>query len=140
MHGGMSDILFRFAHSLAQKKNMRNGLVNFSHSRRRRRGHGASELAALYIAHNVHVPNQVRKPIVIFITDEMPYDEISVADARDRARVTLQQSIKTTAVFEELNRKFSVYVIQKPYADHMQSQITRRWQDLVGKDRCVLAR
>jgi len=35
-----------------------------------------SELAALYFAHNVSMP-KAKKPIIIFISDEQPYDEIS---------------------------------------------------------------
>ncbi|MDO8624698.1 MAG: hypothetical protein Q7R47_01340 [Candidatus Diapherotrites archaeon] len=98
--------------------------------------HETSELAALYIARNVHVPNQRRKPIVVFITDEMPYAEISIALARDKARVKLDKAISTKAVFEELNRKFSVYVTLKPYANsNMQPEITKTWENLVGRDR-----
>lgn len=101
--------------------------------------HESSELAALYFARNVHVPNQRRKPIVIFITDEMPFDEISVAMARDSARVTLDKPIKTKAVFEELMRKCSVYVILKPYGEpYYQAEITKTWEDLVGKDRIAM--
>lgn len=102
-------------------------------------GHETSELAALYIARNVHTPNTLRKPIVILNTDEMPYNEISVVDARDRARVKLEHAITTKAVFEELTRKFSVYLIQKPYGDSSdQAEITQTWERLIGKDRIAL--
>lgn len=101
-------------------------------------GHETSELAALYIARNVHVPNQRRKPIVIFNTDEAPYDEVTVARARDIARVKIDKKMTTKEVFEELTRKFSVYLIQKPYGGSDQTWITKTWEELIGADRIAL--
>ncbi|OGL77484.1 hypothetical protein A3E97_00710 [Candidatus Uhrbacteria bacterium RIFCSPHIGHO2_12_FULL_47_12] len=102
-------------------------------------GHETSELAALYIARNVHVPNQSRKPIVIFNTDEAPYDEVTVARARDIARVKIDKKMTTKEVFAELTRKFSVYLIQKPYdSSSDQAWITKTWEDLIGADHIAL--
>lgn len=95
-----------------------------------------AELAALYIARNVHTPNTSRKPIVIFTTDENPYAEVPIGKARDVARVTIKKALTTKEVFEELTRKFSVYLILKPLGNSSyQTRITQTWEDLVGADR-----
>lgn len=97
----------------------------------------SAELAALYIARNVYAPNTLRKPIVIFTTDENPYADIPVSKARDVARVKLDKAMKTKDIFEELKRKCSVYVILKPIGhSSYQPNITQTWEDLVGKE-CI---
>lgn len=72
------------------------------------------ELAALYAARNIAMPNAVQ-PICIFIGDEMPYDVVSKEDAKNVAGVALRSRMTTKDVFEELKRKCSVYLIRKPY-------------------------
>ncbi len=108
-----------------------------------------SELAALYYARNVSMPNAVR-PIFILYTDEGPYDSTDVKTADRLAHVKLDKAISTKQVFKELMQKFSVYIILKPYSkdaedchegDEMSAQekeIYAKWVSLVGADRIVL--
>jgi hypothetical protein len=72
------------------------------------------ELAALYYARNVNMPKAVR-PIIIFIGDEYPYDQIP-KDKAAAVHVNIQgRMISTADVFAELKAKFDVYLILKPY-------------------------
>ncbi len=102
------------------------------------------ELAALYLARNVHMPNALN-PIVIFIGDEMPYDSVSKNMAKSIARVTLESAMSTKDIFAELKEKFSVYFIQKPYdAESIErlgstsKKIYAKWKTLVGEDHIAL--
>ncbi len=100
------------------------------------------ELAALYIARNVHMPKALR-PIVIFIGDEMPYPFVNGDHAKKYGHVDLPGRLSTKEVFTELARKCAVYVIKKPFdtsrsdSDQMKALENRMfdyWADLVGYD------
>ncbi len=104
------------------------------------------ELAALYYARNVKMPNAIR-PLLIFIGDESPYDYVDSYQAESIAHVSLAQRVKTSQVFKELQEKFSVYFVQKPYNNERLSDgplagITRRvhedWAALVSEDHIAL--
>jgi len=104
------------------------------------------ELAALYYARNVKMPNAI-KPLLIFIGDESPYDHVDSDQAESIARVNLTQRVKTSQVFKELQEKFSVYFVQKPYGserltDGPLTSTTKRvhedWAALVGEDHIAL--
>jgi hypothetical protein len=104
------------------------------------------ELAALYAARNIHTPMAVRKPILIMIGDEVPYETVNVSHARRFAHVVLQGPLTAEEVFRELRSKFAVYFIKKPYSpssgDTMGPDDLRMlttWQKLLGEDHvCVL--
>ncbi|MEK7560287.1 MAG: hypothetical protein AAB522_03255, partial [Patescibacteria group bacterium] len=108
-------------------------------------GQETYELAALYYARNIEMPNAI-KPVLIFIGDESPYDSIDPTTAQI-AQVNLQEKITTKQVFEELKEKFSVYFVQKPYGgehftDGALTGTTKRvhkdWVALVGEDHIAL--
>lgn len=101
------------------------------------------ELAALYAAHHIEMPRAI-KPVLIMIGDEMPYDSIAPDMAQTIAGVPLKGTLTTKKVFAELMRKFSVYVIRKPYhasSDNRMSaedtEIRAAWVNLVGAGRVV---
>lgn len=103
------------------------------------------ELAALYAVHNVAIDNAI-KPVLIMIGDEKPYPFIDKDQAERWAGVKLQDRPSTKQVFEQLKKKFSVYMIRKPYgsssgsSDGMSStdqEIRACWVDLLGADRVV---
>lgn len=75
------------------------------------------ELAALYFARNVSMPNVLVKPPIIFIGDEKPYPYVDRHQAKKYAFVELERQMPTEQVFQELQRKFSVYMIRKPYGE-----------------------
>lgn len=104
------------------------------------------ELAALYYARNVKMPNAI-KPLLIFIGDESAYDYLDPDQAESIAHVNLAQRVKTSQVFKELQEKFSVYFVQKPYnserlTDGSLTGTTKRvhedWATLVGEDHIAL--
>lgn len=107
--------------------------------------HESYELAALYALHNIHVDSAIR-PIIIFIGDEAAYDRISKEQAKDIAFVDLEKSVSTKEVFQQLRKKFSVYIIQKPYNEmngdeRMTGQnkaIHDGWAELVGEDHVAI--
>lgn len=92
------------------------------------------ELTALYYARNVKMPNATR-PILILIGDESYYSTISKIHAK-LAHVTLEEySINTKDVFKELQEKYSVYLIRKPYDNGGDAAIRAKWVDLIGEER-----
>ena len=100
------------------------------------------ELAALYYARNVATPKAIRKPVIIFIGDENPYDSISASHAKNLAYVDLQgKSLSLAEVFNELKAKYSVFMIRKPYGSNrtnemssIDSRVHKKWAELLGED------
>lgn len=109
--------------------------------------HESYELAALYFARKVTMPNAVH-PILIFIGDEMPYERIAANQAEEYVGVKLRHSLTTAEVFEELKRKFRVYIVLKPYGDESADKsnamgastrkVYNAWAALVGEDHIAM--
>jgi hypothetical protein len=93
--------------------------------------HEAYELAALFYARNVEMPN-AKHPILIFISDEHFHKSIT-PELAAQAHVSIEKTMKTQDVFDELREKFSVYTIRKPYPGE-DAQITKEWADALGDD------
>lgn len=90
------------------------------------------ELTALYYARNAEMPN-AKRPIMIIIGDEGYYEDIMKKQAA-MAHVKLQGDLSTKEVFEELQKKFSVYLIRKPYGGSDDKGIQKKWENLIGKE------
>lgn len=110
--------------------------------------HESYELAALYFARNVEMPNAV-KPVLIFICDEGVSPEVNAEEARNFAKVELTERTKTGAVFKELAQKYSVYCIRKHYGNGrdavdgdklvgLNATFHEQWQKLIGAERVAL--
>lgn len=102
-------------------------------------GHESYELMALYLARCVHMPKAIRKPVCIFIGDEIPYDAVSKEMAKDYAGVNIEKRMSTADIFAELCAHFSVYIIRKPYNDSsgdsmsdFDREATAKWAKLLG--------
>jgi len=98
------------------------------------------ELAVLYFVRNVLIPN-AKRPILIIIGDEQPYDFVDKDQAKSLAHVNLEGRMSTKEVFEELKRKFSVNMIRKPYnsssgnsMSDLDRKIYGKWAELVGAE------
>lgn len=103
----------------------------------------SSDLAALYALHKVQMPKGA-KPVMIIVTDEAPYPEITPATAREKAGVEITDTLTTEQVFRELREVYAVYVIQKPYVtengglrDARNRVFNQGWKKLVGERNVV---
>jgi len=106
--------------------------------------HESYELAALYYARNVKMPNAER-PMFIFIGDEGVYDTINSDQAEQWARSSIKERLTTKQVVGKLMQKYSVYLVRKLYdegsSDGMSDndkEIQRQWKHLIGPDRIVI--
>lgn len=106
----------------------------------------AYELAASYYARNVEMPN-AKKPILIWICDEGVYEHVEASNQKTYAKVDLKESMTDKELFDELKKKWSVYVIRKHYGENPADgekmtgdnlQIQRQWVRLVGEDRIAI--
>jgi hypothetical protein len=103
------------------------------------------DLAALYYARNVKMP-KANKPILIFVCDEGVYPNVNKSWAKSYAKVELAEKLSRKQLFEELQTKFSVYVIRKHYQNGMSNdkmtgtnlKIHKQWEGLVGSDRMAI--
>lgn len=98
------------------------------------------ELAALYYAQHVEMPNAV-KPIFIFIGDEGIYDFANKSHSKKWAYVDLDKRTGFRKVFKALQQKFTVYAIRQPYrkmkGDQMSEadqRIHKQWASILGED------
>lgn len=102
------------------------------------------DLGAVYYANNVKMPNAIN-PIFIFIGDEGLYDGIDLGQAKEWARVDYKQRTSTKQVMEDLKKKYSVYLIRKPYntgsGDGMSGtdrNIYNQWASYLGEDHIAI--
>jgi hypothetical protein len=108
----------------------------------------AHGVAALYDARNVKMPKAVGKPPLIIITDEMPFETVTKAEAKGLAKVTMEESrLSANAIFKELSARYSVYVVLKPYNDGdfagdrisgITKTVHERWVAIIGTERIAL--
>jgi hypothetical protein len=97
--------------------------------------HESAELAMLYYATNVEMP-KATKSVFILITDEKPYDSVTPNMAA-AIHVDLKKTISTKEIVEQLRRKFSVYLILKPYGDgdpSTSAEVRRTWLRYLNQD------
>ena len=107
-----------------------------------RRGGGnkgeSYELPALYYANKCLTPNAIRKPIIIFIGDDVPHELVSRDQAKKIVGVNLEYEMSARDAFEELKEKFSVFMILKPPKanagenDARNRAVYDRWVGLLG--------
>lgn len=97
--------------------------------------HEAYELAALYYSRNVKMP-QAKHPILIFIADEFFHDTIDQQLAKV-GHIDIKKTHNTMDVFEELKKKFAVYVIRKPYSG-ADDEINKQWTMALGEDHIAM--
>lgn len=103
------------------------------------------ELAALYYARNVKMPNAI-KPLFIFIGDEGVYDSIDNNQAEQWAHLSVNERLTTKQVVDELMQKYSVYLIRKLYdcgsgedsMSYNDKEIQKQWGDLLGINRVAI--
>lgn len=96
------------------------------------------DLAALYYSRNVEMPHAIH-PLFIFIGDEGFYDFIDNEKAKEWTGISLKERVQTKRIMEDLQKKYSVYLIRKPYNEttgNVMSEIDRiiqkQWQDVFG--------
>lgn len=104
------------------------------------------DLAALYMLKNCECPKAIRKPILIFIGDEGFYNFVDKDKGCAWGRCTLEDKISLQDLFKELNEKFSVYAVLKPYSvtsknekmDGPNKAIYEEWVALLGEERVAV--
>lgn len=94
---------------------------------------------AFYADRNIHFPKARRKPLMILMGDEAPYDEVTRAEAA-KINVHLDKSkITTDEIFASLTKRCSVYAARIPYGNYQERDIHRRWVGLLGDSHvCVM--
>jgi len=101
------------------------------------------DLGALYYARNVSMPNAIN-PLLIFIGDEGLYDYVDKDQAKEWVGRDISERLSAKQVMQELQRKFSVYLIRKPYNSDGDSRspddkrIYAQWESMLGADRIAV--
>jgi len=104
------------------------------------------DLAAVYYARNAEMP-KANKPILVFVCDEGIYPTVNKTWALNYAKVDLEkEKLSRKQLFEELQTKYSVYVIRKHYQNGVSGdkmignnlKIHKQWEGLVGADRMAV--
>ncbi len=102
------------------------------------------DLCALYYARKVEMQKATRNPIFIFIGDEGLYDFVDKDHAERYTNISLEKRLSSKQVMEELKKKYSVYVVRKPYdnsGDQMSStdrRIQSQWEEYLGADHVTI--
>ena len=107
-------------------------------------GEESYDIAGLYFARNCDMPDAIGKPILVFIGDEGIYNFIDKASAKNWSRADVD-GLTPEKMFEELKKKFSVYIIRKCYGAGTQDDDTskgyddntavqKQWVNMLGAD------
>lgn len=95
------------------------------------------DLAALYYSNNVEMPHAIH-PLFIFIGDEGLYDFVDNEKAKEWAGISLKERVSTRKIIEDLQKKYSVYIIRKPYSEtggnsmsEIDKIIQKQWQGIL---------
>ncbi|MBU0666389.1 MAG: hypothetical protein ABIC91_01050 [Nanoarchaeota archaeon] len=103
------------------------------------------ELAAMYYANNVDMPRAKNKPIFIYIGDEGFYDFVNSDQVKKHSYVTMSSRTSGKKAFENLKKKYSVYLIRKPYETGrgnglsvMDQRIYDQWAEVLGADHITM--
>ncbi|MBI2056194.1 MAG: hypothetical protein HYT37_02345 [Candidatus Sungbacteria bacterium] len=98
------------------------------------------EIAALYYTQKVVLPNAIHS-VLIFFGDEKPYDYILPEHAKKYVGIDAKKRLLTKDVFAELKKKYSVYLIRKPYGTYNENNMSavdvgiyEAWANLLGSD------
>lgn len=94
------------------------------------------DLAALYYARNVEMPNAI-KPLFIIIGDEPLYKTVYRSKSESWARTKIEESMSVKEAFDELMKKYSCYHIHRGSGDDVEDS-TENWLDVFPKDRVIL--
>jgi len=103
------------------------------------------DVAAYYYAHNVDMPNAI-KPIFIFIGDEGLYEFLDKDSAENLCYGDDVKRMSVEQVIRELQNKFAVYLVRKPYGtvsknnetSSLDQKIQSQWEKLLGEDHVCL--
>lgn len=105
------------------------------------------DIAAHYFANNCEMPKAVN-PLFIFIGDEGLYDFLDMEAAGTWSKSKPQSRMDVKQVINDLKKKFTVYLIRKPYGTTVTStnemsgldlKIQTQWEELLGADHvCIL--
>jgi hypothetical protein len=102
------------------------------------------DIGALYYARNVEMPNAI-KPMFIFIGDEGLYDFVNSDQAKKWARTSVQGRMNSMEAIAELQKKYSVYLIRKPYSESrgdgmstIDMKIHSQWSSCLGEDHIAI--
>lgn len=102
------------------------------------------DLAAMYYANKCDMPNAIN-PIMIFIGDEGLYDFVEKDQAKEIAGVEYKGRKSSAQAIKDLQNKFSVYLIRKPYdlrsGNRMSSadiSIQGQWERMLGADHIAI--
>lgn len=128
------------ARPFASGKDLKTRLAELVHERNGGgQMHETSELELLYYARNCHMSKAIQDPLLILVTDEMPYDSVS-PDLAELAHVKLEKTISVEQIIREVQKKFALYIVLKPYNENSgdrnseNTEIRRTWAKLVGED------
>ncbi|HLD37551.1 MAG TPA: hypothetical protein VJA86_03105 [Candidatus Nanoarchaeia archaeon] len=96
------------------------------------------DLAALYYSRNVEMPHAIH-PLFVFIGDEGFYDFVDSERAKEWTGISFEKRMPTKKIIEDLQKKYSVYLIRKPYEmsggnsmSETDRVIQKQWQDVLG--------
>jgi len=96
----------------------------------------AYSLLGLYLLRNASFAPDA-KPVLIYVCDEGFHDRVEARQAAWAHIDTKGLAVSTSDIMAELVKKFSVYVIRKPYP-RAERSVHRQWTQFLGEDRVFM--
>ena len=106
------------------------------------------DLAALYMLKHCECPKAIRKPILVFIGDEGFYNFVDKTAGKEWALCESIEKLSLGQLFHQLQEKFSVYCVLKPYGhtaattvnelDDTSQRVYGEWRKLLGEERIAI--
>lgn len=94
------------------------------------------ELFAWLVQNRVHAP-RAEKPFLIIYGDEGFYPTVSAEQVRHYLGGELEGRVSSKAVFQDLMKRFDVYLLRKTYGGSQEKEILEQWQAALEPQRVI---
>ena len=104
-------------------------------------GGGAKESYELYawlVQNRVSTPEAEEKPFLIIYGDEGFYEKVNAKQVQHYLGGGLEKGVSSLEVFQDLNKRFDVYLLRKSYGGSEDKAIRDQWADALEPQRIIL--
>lgn len=95
------------------------------------------ELFGHFMNTHVRMPN-ARSPFLIMFGDEGYYEQIRSGHVKNLIGDTIESDLNSRTMWQELSKKFNVYMLRKPYTNgNEEDTIREQWTSVLGPEKII---
>lgn len=94
------------------------------------------ELWAFNLLEHAEIP-KATSPFLIIMGDEKFYEQVDPKQAKKYLDLGLQSPVESMEVWKKLGQRFSIYLLQRPYAGGPTDEIRAQWTHAIGEQHVI---